>query len=93
MYDPQEQDVVLRTFAALLAEVTKDGGKKRARGEKPPWWQDDSHEAAIFSHFTKWKMGLKTDPDSGTHPMVHAGWRCLAIAAQELYGKQDPARG
>ena len=93
MYNPSEQEDVLEVFLDMLATVTRDGGQKRARGEKPPWWRDDSHEAAIFSHLTKWKRGLKTDPDSGTHPLVHAGWRCLAIAYQELRGKRDPTDG
>ena len=90
-YDPQEQADVLEVFKALLGAVTRDGGRKRAQGTKPPWWRDDSHEAAIFSHLAKWKRGHKTDPDSGTHPLVHAGWRCLAIAYQEMRGKRDPA--
>ena len=92
-YDAQEQTDVLVVFMALLAKVTRDGGQKRARGEKPPWWRDDSHEAAIFSHLAKWKKDMNTDPDSGAHPLVHAGWRCLAIAYQETRGKRDPADG
>ena len=92
-YDPKEQEVVLEVFRALLAEVTRDGGQKRARGEKPPWWRDEGHEAAIFSHLAKWKRGMKIDPDSGVHPMIHAGWRCLAIGYQETRGKRDPQDG
>ena len=85
-----ERDKVLRTFTKMLAEVTKDGSKKRQKGEKPPWYEDDSHEAAVFSHLTKWKRGEKHDKDSGTHPLVHAGWRCLAIAYREMYGEVEP---
>lgn len=90
-YDPSEQDIILRKFTAMLAEVTKDGGQKRARGEKPPWWRDPSHLKAIFSHLNKWYHGEKVDRDSGVHPFVHLAWRALAIAYQEMYGEVDPA--
>jgi len=89
-YDAREQDVIRDVFIAMLTSVTKDGGAKRARGEKPPWWMDTSHEAAIFSHLNKWKHGITVDPDSGMHPLVHLAWRALAIAYQERYGKVDP---
>lgn len=78
-----EQAEVLGTFTEMLRIVTADGGTKRARGEKPSWKVDPSHEAAIFSHLNKWKHGEKTDPDSGSHPLVHVAWRALAIAWQE----------
>lgn len=90
-YDPREQDVLLEVFTTLLRGVTKDGGRKRAANTKPPWFRDNSHEAAIFSHINKWKHGEKLDPDSGQHPLVHCAWRCLAIAYQETYGVGDPA--
>ena len=70
-------------FLEELRKVTGDGAIKRSRGEKPPWYEDDSHEAAIFSHFRKWKLKELKDPDSGAHPLVHAAWRCLAIACKE----------
>jgi len=89
-YDRSEQDVLIDVFTSMLRAVTKDGGKKRAAGVKPPWWRDGAHEGAIFSHITKWKRGERMDPDSGAHPLVHAAWRCLAIAYQEVYGKVDP---
>ena len=89
-YDPAEQDTIKRVFADMLASVTKDGGTKRARNEKPPWWRDVSHEAAIFSHLNRWKHGEKRDPDSGAHPLVHLAWRALAIAYQETVGKMEP---
>ena len=90
-YDPTEQEVVLETFGAMLWAATKDGGKKRAAGIKPPWWRDQAHEAAIFSHLNKWKHGETRDPDSGSHPLVHLAWRALAIAYQEIYGRVDAA--
>ncbi len=31
----------------------------------------------------KWKQGELHDKDSGAHPLVHAAWRCLAIACSE----------
>lgn len=90
-YDASEQQVLLNEFVRMLKSVTKDGGRKRARGEKPPWWCDNTHEAAIFSHLNKWKHGEKQDPDSGVHPLVHLAWRALAIAYQESVGQYDPA--
>lgn len=78
-----ERQDVLDRFAAELAKATGDGSKKRQSGEKPPWYIDPAHEGAIFSHITKWKRGELVDPDSGAHPLVHAAWRCLAIACKE----------
>lgn len=93
VYDPSEQDVIIEEFVKLLKFATKDGGTKRARGEKPPWWRDQSHIAAIYSHLSKWLRGELVDPDSGAHPLVHMAWRCLAIAYQETNGLVDPAKG
>lgn len=92
-YDSSEQNVLARVFAHMLKSTTKDGGVKRAAGLKPPWWKDEAHEPAIFSHLNKWKHGEKVDKDSGVHPLVHVAWRCLAIAYQETYGAVDPANG
>src|SRR5438874_12991527 len=64
-YDDSEQDVLLREFLRMLKGVTKDGGRKRAKGEKPPWWRDDKHIPAIFSHLNKYFHGEKIDADSG----------------------------
>lgn len=74
---------ILSRFGAELKKVTGDGSKKRQAGLKKPWYEDGSHEGAIFSHLTKWKRGEVLDADSGAHPLVHAAWRCLAIACQE----------
>lgn len=82
--------MVLETYLNLLKVVTGDGSKKRQAGAKPPWWKDGSHEAAIFSHLSKWKHGELRDKDSGAHPLVHLAWRALAIAYQETCGKVDP---
>ena len=79
-----ERQDVLDRFNRQLAKATGDGSKKRQAGTKPPWYEDDAHEGAIFSHITKWKRGEKVDPESGTHPLVHSAWRCLAIALQEM---------
>ena len=78
-----ERTDVLARFTEELAKATGDGSKKRQAGTKPPWYEDDSHEAAVFSHITKWKRGELIDPDSGAHPLVHASWRLLAIALKE----------
>lgn len=90
-YDPSEQETVIRTFAGMLRAATKDGGHKRAAGLKPPWYDDQAHEAAVFSHLWKWKKGEKRDRDSGAHPLVHLAWRALAIAYQETHGRIAPA--
>lgn len=78
-----EREDVLRRFLEELTRVTADGSRKRQSKQKPPWYIDKSHEAAIFSHLMKWKKGETVDPDSGAHPLVHAAWRCLAIACSE----------
>lgn len=78
-----ERDDVLARFTAELAKATGDGSKKRKAGTKPPWYDDDSHEAAMFSHLMKWKRGELADPDSGAHPLVHLAWRALAVALRE----------
>lgn len=87
----QEREDVLNRFADELRKATGDGSVKRQAGTKPPWYADDSHEAAILSHLTKWKRGERFDADSGAHPLVHAAWRCLAIACRETgnYPKND----
>jgi len=90
MYDSNEQRIVIDTFTNMLDAATKDGGRKRAAGIKPPWWEDQAHEAAIYSHLNKWKHGEKADKDSGAHPLVHLAWRALAIAYQETNGKVAP---
>lgn len=83
VYDPAEQDDIARIFSMMLAHATGDGGAKRKAGEKPPWWKDNSHEAGMFSHLSKWKHGELVDEDTGVHPLVHLAWRALAIAYQE----------
>lgn len=92
VYDASEQDVVMEVFAHMLRSATKDGGRKRAAGTKPPWWRDGGHRAAIFSHLNKYEHGERIDRDSGVHPFVHLAWRALAIAYQETYGQVDPLR-
>lgn len=79
----QERTDILTRFCDELAKVTRDGSKKRQSGSKPPWYVDNQHEGAIFSHLTKWKRGELVDPDSGAHPLVHLAWRALAIACKE----------
>lgn len=84
-----ERQDVLDRFTKALSLATGDGSKKRQSGKKPAWYKDDSHEAAIFSHLTKWKRGEMVDPDSGAHPLTHAAWRCLAIALKEMGNVPD----
>lgn len=84
-----EQHDLLERFLTELAKPTQDGQNKRDRNEKPPWYIDPDHEAAIFSHLTRWKRGELSDPDSGAHPLVHLAWRALAIACQETGNVPD----
>lgn len=82
-YWAREREDVLERFTRKLSGATGDGSKKRQAGTKPPWYEDDSHEAAIFSHLNKWKHGECIDAHSGEHTLVHLAWRALAIACQE----------
>ena len=79
----KEQAEILFTFAALLNAVSGDGQNKRARGEKPHWRVDDSHETAMYNHLAKWLRGERRDCDSGAHPLTHMSWRGLAVATKE----------
>jgi hypothetical protein len=88
-YDSSEQEDIIEIFSEMLRAATGDGGKKRAAGLKPSWKVDPSHEAAIFSHLSKWKHGEKSDPDSGAHPLVHLAWRALAVAWQETHAREE----
>lgn len=78
-----EQDDLLNRFLDELRKPTGDGALKRGRNEKPPWYTDDDHHRAMFSHYHKWLAGETIDPDSGAHPLVHLAWRALAIACRE----------
>lgn len=78
-----EQEDVLARFMDELRKPTGDGARKRGWREKPPWYEDDSHWGAVFSHITKYLRGEMVDSDSGAHPLVHAAWRLLAIACRE----------
>lgn len=90
-YDPSEQTVIAEIFARLLRSATADGAKKLQSGKKVPWWRDEGHLVAIFSHLYKYMRGDRLDEDSGTSPLTHIAWRCLALSYQEIYGKVDPA--
>ena len=78
-----EASDLLHRFHVELEKPTMDGAVKRDKGEKPPWYIDPAHEAAVYSHLSKWKKGELVDPDSGAHPLVHAACRLLMIACQE----------
>ncbi len=82
-WTPDEPGQVIHIFADMLWAATNDGAAKRKAGNKPSWKVDQSHEAALFSHLSKWKHRELVDADSNAHPLVHAAWRCLAIAYQE----------
>ena len=86
----EQEDLIFR-FIQELVKPTGDGAQKRSRQEKPPWYEDDSHHRAAFSHYTKWLAGERVDPDSGAHPLVHSAWRLLAIACRET-GNTPPER-
>lgn len=78
-----EQKEVLDIFCKRLAAVLADGGRKRAKGEKPSWKVDNSHLAAIFSHLNKYFHSERVDADSGHHPFDHLACRALMIAWQQ----------
>lgn len=80
----------MEVFVLMLRGCTVDGGNKRAAGLKVPWWRDEEHMAAVWSHFRRREQGELRDPHSGAHPFVHAAWRMLAIAYQETYGQVPP---
>lgn len=79
-----EQNEVLGIFCDLLAGPTGDGGNKRARGEKPSWKVDPSHEGKAFGHLDKERYPERYDAESGCHHYVHAAWRLLATAYQHM---------
>ena len=87
-----QQADALRRFSEMLKAPTADGKQKRVNGEKPPWYIDPAHEAAIFSHLLRWKRGELSDPHTGSHPLVHLAWRALAIAAIETGNVPECAR-
>lgn len=82
-WDPSEPERILDAFTDMLWLATGDGATKRQAGLKPSWEVDNTHEGAFHSHLMKWKRGELVDPESLTHPLVHAAWRLLAIAWQE----------
>ena len=77
-----EQCEVLGTFNELLSAATGDGGAKRAAGTKPSWKADTSHKDAALRHLDPARE--RYDEDSGAHKLVHAAWRLLAVAWQEM---------
>lgn len=87
---PTEQSTLLTVFGQMLQGPTSDGGQKRARGEKSPWWRDKDHEAAMYRHLEGWETGERFDPDNGMHPLVAVAWRALAIAYIETHGEVNP---
>ena len=82
-YDISEQEAIQAAFRQLLWPVIADGGRKRASGTKPHWTVDPGHIDALHRHLNRWDRGERRDVDSGAHPLVHAAFRCLAIAYQE----------
>lgn len=83
MYDPTEQEDIIAVFSEMLRVVTADGGRKRAAGSKVHWTVDPGHKPALFRHLQRWEKHELVDADSGTHPLVHAAFRALALAYQE----------
>jgi hypothetical protein len=83
MTEPEE---IIDEFVRLLRSPTGDGQRKRHAGTKPLWKIDTSHTGAAGRHVGRWAMGEEVDADSGAHPLVHAAWRFLAVAWQEVNG-------
>lgn len=76
-----EQNEILGIFAQMLAGPLGDGGAKRARGEKPNWKVDPSHEAKARKHLD---YEERYDHESGCHKYTHAACRLLMQAYQEM---------
>lgn len=78
----EQLDILVR-MVEELKKVLADGGNKRARNEKPPWYLDE-HKDAANRHWNRWETdGEMVDPDSGAHPLVHESCRTLMIAMIE----------
>ena len=80
-----EASEILTEFAKLLAPVIADGNRKRGGPNNGVWKTDPGHEPALHRHLIRYDMGERVDSDSGAHPLVHAAFRCLAIAWQETH--------
>lgn len=76
-----EQNEILGIFAQMLAGPLGDGGAKRARGEKPNWKVDPSHDAKARKHLDYVE---RYDHESGCHKYTHAACRLLMQAYQEM---------
>lgn len=92
IYDATEQNDIIRIFSEMLWAATKDGGKKRAAGVKPPWFVDGSHWPAVWRHLDAWQNDEGLDPDSKAHNLIHLAWRALAIAYIETEGLEKLSR-
>lgn len=67
-------------LVALMRPVLRDGLRKRG---VPTWRSDPTHRAAMMRHIARDASGERQDPDSGAHPLAHAGVRALMAAWQE----------
>lgn len=72
-------------FARMIMAPTADGSAKRQAGLKMCWKDDPGHAGALYRHLNRWEDGDIMDKDSGVHTLIHAAWRCLAIAFQETH--------
>lgn len=79
-----ETDHILDVFQQMLAGPTGDGKTKRDAGLKEHWSIDKTHLRKGLGHVQKYLAGENVDPDSGCHPLVHAAWRFIAVAYQDL---------
>jgi hypothetical protein len=85
-----ETEHILDTFRTMLEGPTGDGKAKRDAGTKPHWSIDPSHLRKGVGHLNKYLAGDNVDPDSGCHPLVHAAWRLLAVAWQDMAAQDEP---
>jgi hypothetical protein len=87
--DPEaEREEVITEFVKLLMSATHDGSRKRQAGQKPSWKVDSSHIEAAYRHIGAVAAGKLWDKDSKAHHYIHAAWRLLAVAWQDIHQEQ-----
>ena len=74
-------DLIEPDFILNVGEVLTQGAKKYGKNN----WQkledaEDRYYSAIMRHLMAWRMGEKTDTDSGLNPMYHIAANAMFLA-------------